>query len=686
MVRAPHNSTEKLLELKCRLTSRVAHALESEGDLADILSLAAELEGVEGLWIWTWNEVGSDLALPAQEGLSGEEIALLIYPPPGWPLLKNLQLGSGSVGEFARDWAPWHPALQAQGWNDAALWPIWGHGQILGALGAWSSLPGQFQGSLELVLGSLAKELGGLLARLRTGDAVPRPRTIPSNHQELEREQLITAIEQSADSIVITDASGAIQYANPAFCQLTGWSREAVLGGNPRILKSGVHTEDFYRDMWRTLVRGGVWKGRITNRKKDGDLFTEWATLSPVRDKSGVITHYVGVKRDITDEITLEQRMRQSHKMEALGMLAGGLAHDFNNILYAIMGYCQLALDDVPEESPVHQSLREIAKAGGRAANLVTRMLALGARSEIEFKTFDLREVLEEAMDLARASIPTTVTLERDFPEGQYGVFADPTQIHQVVLNLCQNAQYAMRDGGGILRVALETVECELPKPGRYHQLSFTDGGTGMSPDILEKIFEPYFTTKDAHEGSGLGLATVQGIVLNHHGQIAVESVPRQGTTFTLHLPEAALPESAGPKASPPVEKVEGQGRIVLVDDEEMVVKVTCQGLERAGFTTIGFLDSRDAWEAIAEDPAGFDLLITDQVMPHLTGEELASKVLTIRPDLPIILVTGYGDHSDNAEDLGLNFDLVLAKPLQIRKIAEHAKALLSRYNQKVEV
>jgi PAS domain S-box-containing protein len=530
---------------------------------------------------------------------------------------------------------------------------------------------------VNLVLGSLAGELFGLLVRART---------FPGHHQELEREQLITAIEQSADSIVITDASGAIQYANPAFCQLTGWSREAVLGVNPSILKSGVHSEDFYRDMWRTLVRGEVWKGRITNRKKNGELFTEWATLSPVRDKSGGITHYVGVKRDITDEITLEQRMRQSHKMEALGMLAGGLAHDFNNILYAIMGYCQLALDDVTEEHPVHHSLREIAKAGDRAANLVTKMLALGARSEIEFKTFDLREVLNEAMDLARASTPTTVTMERDFPEDRYGVFADPTQIHQVVLNLCNNAQHAMRHRGGVLRVRLETVECDLPKPGRYHQLTFTDDGMGIPSDIVDKIFEPYFTTKDAHEGSGLGLATVQGIVLNHHGQIGVESKPGQGTTFTIHLPEAPLLEPRRPEASTPMEKVEGQGRIVLVDDEEMVVNVACQGLERAGFTTRGFRDSREAWEAIAEDPEGLDLLITDQIMPHLTGGELAAKVLTILPNLPIILVTGYGETSDIAEDLAFNFDLVLSKPLQISKIAESAKVLLSRYNHKVEV
>ncbi len=686
MIRKPHNTPQQLLQLKCRLTSRVARSLESEGDLAEILSLAAELEGVAGLWIWTWNGEGGDLALPACVGLGAEERALLIHPPPEWRLLHDVQLGAENVREFTRDWASLQATLQEWGWNDAALWPVWGDGQVLGALGARSGHPGLFQGDLDLVLGSLAEELGGLLVRSRLGEAVPPTRTLPDNHRELEREQLITAIEQSADSIVITEASGAIQYANPAFCQLTGWSREAVLGVNPRVLKSGVHSEDFYREMWRTLVRGEVWKGRITNRKKNGELFTEWATLSPVRDQSGVITHYVGVKRDITNEITLEQRMRQSHKMEALGMLAGGLAHDFNNILYAIMGYCQLALDDVTEESPVRPSLQEIARAGGRAANLVTKMLALGARSEIEFKTFDLREVLDEAMDLARASTPSTVTMERDFPEGRYGVFADPTQIHQVVLNLCQNAQHAMRQGGGILRVSLETVECDLPKPGRYQKLSFADGGTGMSPDILEKIFEPYFTTKDAHEGSGLGLATVQGIVLNHHGQIRVESEPGQGTTFTIHLPEAPLPEPRGTEARPSLEKVAGQGRIVLVDDEEMVVKVACLGLERAGFSATGFWDSREAWEAIAADPEGLDLLITDQVMPHLTGGELAAKVLTIRPDLPIILVTGYGDFSEIAVDLASNFDLVLAKPLQISKIAEHAKVLLNRYNHKVEV
>lgn len=511
---------------------------------------------------------------------------------------------------------------------------------------------------------------------------------------ERERDRLITAIEQSDDSIVITESGGVIQYVNPAFSQLTGYSREEALGGTPKILKSGFHNGDFYKQMWETLSRGETWKGRLINRKKNGDPFTEVATLSPVRDQNGVITHFVGVKRDVTQELDLESRLRQSQKMEAVGMLAGGLAHDFNNILYAVLGYCQLAMDDISDDHPAFTCLEEIEKAGNRASSLVAKMLALGARSEEDFANIQLQPVIQDVLDLARASMPSTIQFDVQMEQNTPGVWADPNQIHQVVLNLCTNAGFAMRDQNGVLKVRLTAVELQSPdpvawpnlSPGRYLKLVVSDNGLGIKDDVIDKIFEPYYTTKDANEGTGLGLATVQGIILHHQGRIFVETQWEVGSTFTVFLPqdinEAQLEPS--PDLSTP-ERV-GAGTVMVVDDEEMIVDVTSRALARQGFEVKTYCESEQAWTEFQVNPDLIDLLITDQTMPGLTGFELAAKMLTIKPDLPIIMTTGYSEQylKDDLDETKI--DVILSKPLKMNVLADHVDKLLSLQQPKVEV
>lgn len=495
---------------------------------------------------------------------------------------------------------------------------------------------------------------------------------------EKERDRLGTAIEQTADSIVITNSSGSIQYTNPAFSELTGYSAEEVLGANPRILKSGRHDREFYGQMWSTIRRGEIWKGRMVNRKKNGEEYWEVISISPVRGSSGIITHYVGVKHDITHEMKLEERLRQSQKLEAIGTLAGGIAHDFNNILYALLGNSQLALDDIPENHPAHLPLMEIVKAGDRGSALVSKMMTFGQRAERQMKVTSLGPIITEVMELTRASLPSTIEIQLNLAEECPDILLDEGQIHQVVLNLCTNAAHAMTPQGGLLSLELENVAILEDTPeeilgvpaGKYLRLKVSDTGLGMDATVMNRIFEPYFTTKKPNEGTGLGLASVHGIVRNHHGRIFVESTLQEGTTFTLYFPVA--------KVSVPKVKVElqeekkpmGQGRVMVVDDENMIIDVVVRGLKKMGFQVTGFTDGIEALEVFRENPAAFDVVVTDQTMPGITGFELAAHVSSIRPDLPIILSTGYSKTINESELRMAGISHFLPKPLKINELA----------------
>ncbi len=495
---------------------------------------------------------------------------------------------------------------------------------------------------------------------------------------EKERDRLVTAIEQTADSIIITNSSGSIQYTNPAFTNLTGYSAEEVLGANPRILKSTRQDHEFYRQMWSTIRRGETWKGRIINCKKSGEEYWEVATISPVRDTNGIITHFVGVKHDVTHELKLEERLRQSQKLEAIGTLAGGIAHDFNNILYALLGNSQLALDDIPVGHPAHLPLTEIVKAGDRGSALVSKMLAFGQRAEGQMKVCALGPIITEVMELTRASLPATIDIRMTLAEDCPDMLLDETQIHQVILNLCTNAAHAMGAGGGVLSLELEptTVKEDTPEDilgvvaGDYLRLKISDTGTGMESAVRDRIFEPYFTTKKPNEGTGLGLASVHGIVSNHDGRIFVDSVPHEGTIFTLFFPvtkENVVPDEIEIREE---NELKGQCRVMVVDDERMITDVVVRGLKKKGFQVVGFMDGIEALEVFRKSPDAFDVVITDQTMPNITGFELAAHLSSIRPDLPIILSTGYSNTIDESDLRTAGISHFLSKPLKIKELA----------------
>jgi PAS domain S-box-containing protein len=504
--------------------------------------------------------------------------------------------------------------------------------------------------------------------------------------KEVERQRLTTALEQVAESIVITDGRGAIQYVNPAFERITGYDRGEALGQTPAILKSDMHDETFYGAMWQTLRRGNVWTGHFINRKKNGDIYEEEASISPVKDADGEIVHFVAVKRDVTEEIKMERQLRQAQKMESIGTLAGGIAHDFNNILFPIIGYTEITMEDLPPEGAGRANLREVLAAANRAQELVQQILTFSRNDEQERKPLKIQVIVKEALKLLKSTLPATIEIVQNIDPACGPVLADPTRIHQIVMNLCTNAYHAMAETGGRLEVKLHRTEVDpegldhnLGLPGGPAlALAVRDTGPGMDPMTLGRVFEPYFTTKDPAKGTGMGLAVVHGIVKGCGGGIRVESEAGAGSTFTIFFPLLDIEAEAAP-APPPEEVAGGTEHILLVDDEVQITEMERQMLERLGYTVTVRTSSVEALEAFRAAPERFDLIITDQTMPNITGAVLTRQCRNIRPDVPVILCTGFSEALSPEEARFLGVNQYLMKPVVKSQLARAIRLALGK-------
>ncbi len=489
-----------------------------------------------------------------------------------------------------------------------------------------------------------------------------------------QRELLTSAVEQAVEMIIITDTSGIIQYINPASLKMTRYSKEEVLGNHLRMFRSEDHDESYYRGIWETLIRGEVWSGQMVSRRKDGSLLVQESFISPVRNAEGRIDNFVVVGRDISREVQLEQQLRQAEKMEAVGVLAGGISHDFNNILGGIIGYTEMARWEMKSESPVSQYLDGILEASERAKKLVSQILTFSRQGSNLKSSHFLKPIIEEAVQLLRASIPVSIDISCDLCEETRPVLADPTHIHEIVLNLCTNAVHAMGEKG-CLRIGLweERIESDLEGklgtifPGYYTVLSVSDTGHGMSESVLRRIFEPFFTTKQTGEGTGMGLAVVFGIVKNHKGNLIVKTAPQKGTVFELYLPKAD--PVSGPKEAQAGKEIKGgTERIMYVDDEQVMRDIVFDQLCRLGYSVSVYEDSLCALKEFRKAPGSFDLVITDQTMPEMSGFELSRNLMSIR-DIPIILCTGYSKYVDEQDALDAGIKGFLQKPFRIREL-----------------
>jgi len=505
---------------------------------------------------------------------------------------------------------------------------------------------------------------------------------------EAERERLTLAIEQSGETIVITDAGGSILYVNPAFTRVSDYTREEAMGRNVRMLQSGQHDTAFYRNMWTVLGTGKTWEGQLINKRKDGTLFTEQASISPVRDVAGHIVYFVAVKRDITDQLLdqnekedLQAQLAQAQKMESIGRLAGGVAHDFNNMLQAILGYTEMALEQVPDNQPLHSDLQEIQKVAKRSAAL-TRQLQTFARKQAALPTaLQLNQSLEGMSNMLRRLIGEDVELIWKPGAQKDIVKIDPSQLDQIVANLCINARDALENAGHIMietrNVTITEEESPLfhgVQPGPYVLLSIQDDGEGMTPDVISHLFEPFFTTKQVGKGTGLGLSTVYGIVKQNHGHIEVESQPGKGSTFNIFLPHYS-----GAMGSLPVEetnepKSSGKESILLVEDETTILLTTQRMLESLGYKVFATASPIEALQLAERHKGHITLLLTDVIMPGMNGPELVQQIVPRDPGLKHLFMSGYTANLIEKQGIKASLTDFIQKPFSRISLAQKVR------------
>lgn len=510
---------------------------------------------------------------------------------------------------------------------------------------------------------------------------------------EEDKSRLAAAVEQSDETIVITDTTGKILYANPAFERSTGYSIAEALGGNPKILKSGQHGSEFYREMWQTLTEGKVWSGHITNRRKDGALYNESVSITPIQDLHGNIVNYVGVKRDVTRELQLEAQLRQSQKMEAIGQLAGGIAHDFNNILAVIMMQSEVAQmeEQVPES--VSEALGEIMAAAEKAANLTRQLLTFSRRQTAELKVMNLNEVIQNLSKMLQRVIREDISLKLNLNESPLLVEADAGMLEQVLMNLSVNARHAMPNGGSLsvstfLRNFKDgELDNEIEfSPGNYIGLKVADTGCGMSKETINRIFEPFFTTKSIGEGTGLGLSTVFGIVKQHKGWIHVESQLGKGSVFEIYFPPSSKnTQLKSDSILKNAEKSKGNETILLVEDELSLRQVARAVLANSGYEALEAADGAEALQVWEQNSSRISLLLTDVTMPNgLDGIELARLLLEQNPDLKVIIMSGYNENLQRLKEFFKNDNVhLLQKPFSgdrllsvVRQCIDSAKSV----------
>lgn len=507
-----------------------------------------------------------------------------------------------------------------------------------------------------------------------------------SRRKEDEYRQLVMAMDQARSEILIIDRKGVIKYANLAFSEMVDYPIEGLVGKSSLMFKSNLHDERFYDDIRSSLSSRGAWSGHLSGRRGDGSRFDTETAITPVKDDLGRATGFIVVGRDVTKEVMLESELERARKLETMGFLAGGVAHDFNNILASLIGYAELALEDLPDGSPVRHFVAEIHKAGLRGKDLVRQILTFTRQMKPEQTPLVLPAVIREALSLLKTAVPENIEVEQHLADEPAAVVASPVQLQQIIMNLGINAAQAMRDRRGKVTFTLSSIEFasadeapeQMMRPGRYFKLTVQDDGPGIDAETLSHVFEPFFTTKEPGEGTGIGLAVVQGVVKSLNGTIAVESELGKGTTFTVYLPKAELPvRPVREEERRPAPK--GQERILFVDDEPAIVEMERRTMERMGYRVETRTDGFAALETFKASPLDYDLVITDQKMPRMSGMDLARKITEIRPDIPVILSTGYSESVSPEGAKAAGIQEYIMKPVVMRELAETIRRVLDK-------
>lgn len=510
---------------------------------------------------------------------------------------------------------------------------------------------------------------------------------------------LIQALESARDGIMITDLQGTILNVNQALEQMTGYTRQELIGQSPRLLKSGSHPPELFAELWQTILARRSWQGELTNRRKDGSILPVSLTVSPILDGHGQMTHFVGIERDITERKQLERQLMQAQKMQSVGTLAGGVAHEFNNLLAGMNGYASLGLREQGLTSTLREFLQNIVGLSERAAVLTRQLLTFARKPALSRQMLAMAELIRSTTDLVTRTLRLDVRLElRELTDAGQPllVAADANQLQQALVNLALNARDALMDAEpgasrraprseGLLQgitfrlrsMLLTSVLPAFPQqvpPGDYVVVEVADQGRGMTPDVLGQALDPFFTTKDVGQGTGLGLPMVFGIVQGHQGYLTIESVVDRGTTVGLYLPRLTGPLQADDQrplfeAGQVLEPESGPGQsILVVDDEEAVRDVVCRFLEIAGHRVAGTSSGWEALEVLANGQK-FDLVILDLMMPREDGASTFLRLRQQQPALPVLLCTGLSDTETAPELLRAGAVSLIRKPFRMNEL-----------------
>ena len=559
--------------------------------------------------------------------------------------------------------------------HSLVLLPLIVDGEVIGGLGLGAKEPFYFSSDAVKLAQSAADQIALALRQARLSEV---------------QQRLTTAIEQTAEGMVVTDDRQTILYVNPAFERISGYSRQDLLGQSLLFGSNDPENSAYYQEMWPIVQTAGVWSGRMVNHKKDGTPYTVDTTATAVRQESGEIVSYVILQRDITREIALEEQFHQAQKMEAIGLLAGGIAHDFNNLLTAINGFTELAQSRLETNDPLQSYMSKILHSGNRAANLVSQLLTFSRKQVIQPKILSLNTVVTQTSKMLERIIGEHIPIRASLESDLWPIKADPTQLEQIIVNLAVNARDAMPQGGWLtikttnitLSAHDDADHLDVP-PGNYVLLAVEDTGVGMSKEVLAHIFEPFYTTKEIGRGTGLGLATVYGIVQQSKGHIRVSSDEGNGTTFKIYLPsqveaQVHLAEDSQAESWPM-----GTETILLVEDEPAVREMAACSLRDQNYTVLEASNGQDALHIWQHHGESIQLLLTDLVMPGLNGQMLADTLVQSHPSLKTLFMSGYSD-----EMAFLNGEIktsapFIQKPFSLRLLVHKVREVLDSKSPK---
>ncbi len=548
---------------------------------------------------------------------------------------------------------------------------------------------------LDVHKAPLRDEQGNIIGTVGSARDVTEEKQLEKEKEAIQAEvkRLATVIEQADVAIIITDTDGIIQYVNRAFELDTGFTQADAIGHTPRILKSGEHPKEFYEDLWTTITSGKTWHNTIVNKKKDGTIYHEDAIIFPLFDSENKITNYAGILRDITKEKELEKQVRQMQKMESIGVLTGGIAHDFNNLLTVINGYTDLGIAKYGHDARIRSILTAIQAAGNRAADLTSQLLAFSRKQIISPKIIDINETILRLQKMLQRIIEEHITLELFLAPDLPKIKADPVQIEQILMNLVVNARDAIHelppDSTNEKRIQIETNTEHLgpeyvakhkgAKEGVYVSIAVSDTGIGIEESVVSKIFDPFFTTKEVGKGTGLGLSTVYGIIKQNNGNIYVYSEKGKGTTIKIYWPVSEDTQKEEIEETEiDYDQIRGTETVLLVEDDQFVREVGRDALEEFGYKVIAAANGVEALELIKKEKIQPELLITDLIMPTMSGKELAKQIKEIFPSIKIIYASGYTENlivKNGVLEEGIHF---IHKPYQISHFIKLVRQVLN--------